>query len=217
MTRILKLMLAVVFVQGSLAMATEEPAFEILLETPEYEIRRYQPTLVAEVDVDGSLRSSGSAAFRALADFIFGNNTANEKMKMTAPVESTAVEPTEGVRMKMTAPVTSIESADGERYTYAFVMEDKYSLDSLPEPNNPRIRIVERPARVMAVHRFSGRWTEERYEEHENVLLNALRAAQIKSIGKPVFARYNAPFMPWFLRRNEVMVRIDWQAASKSG
>ena len=211
MTRILKLMFAVLLMQGSVAMAIEEPAFEIVLEAPEYEVRRYLPTIVAEVDVDGSLRSSGNDAFRVLADYIFGNNTANEKMQMTVPVESA-----EGTRMKMTAPVTSTESADGERYTFAFVMEDKYTLDSLPKPNNPRIRIVERPARVMAVHRFSGRWTEDRYEEHESLLLNALRAAQIKLLGKPVFARYNAPFTPWFLRRNEVMVRIDWPAGSES-
>jgi hypothetical protein len=188
-----------------IAMALEEPDFEVLLETEDYEVRRYQSYIVAEVDLDGDFKAAGNDAFRILADYIFGNNEPGEKMKMTAPVESR-----EGMRMNMTAPVTSTPADDDSRVTYAFVMERKYTMDSLPAPTDPRIRIVERPARIMAVRRYSGGWSEKRYRKNETALLDALQADRIEATGIPVFARYNAPFTPWFLRRNEVMIEIDW-------
>jgi hypothetical protein len=188
-----------------IAMALEEPDFEVLLETEDYEVRRYQSYIVAEVDLDGDFKAAGNDAFRILADYIFGNNEPGEKMKMTAPVESR-----EGMRMNMTAPVTSTPADDDSRVTYAFVMERKYTMDSLPAPTDPRIRIVERPARIMAVRRYSGGWSEKRYRKNETALLDALQADRIEATGIPVFARYNAPFTPWVLRRNEVMIEIDW-------
>ena len=175
---------------GGPAMAIEEPSYEVLLETKYYEVRRYQPYIVAEVDVDADFKQSGNSAFRVLAGYIFGDNTSQEKMNMTAPVES---------------------AASGGPYTYSFVMERKYTMESLPKPTNPDVRLVERPGRVMAVHRYSGGWGEERYAEHERILLEALATDRIETLGPPVFARYNAPFTPWFLRRNEVMVEIDWK------
>ena len=198
----LLLMLAL---HAPIAMALEEPDFEVLLETEDYEVRRYQSYIVAEVDLDGDFKAAGNDAFRILADYIFGNNEPGEKMKMTAPVESR-----EGMRMNMTAPVTSRPADDDSRVTYAFVIERKYTMDSLPAPTDPRIRIVERPARIMAVRRYSGGWSEKRYRENETALLDALQADRIEATGIPVFARYNAPFTPWFLRRNEVMIEIDW-------
>lgn len=192
---------------GHSAMAIEEPAYEVLLETKHYEIRRYQPYIVAEVDVDADFKRAGNSAFRVLAGYIFGDNEPQQKMQMTAPVEST-----EGVRMNMTAPVTS-QSTDGDGpFTYAFVMERKYTMESLPKPNNPDVRLVQRPHRVMAVHRYSGGWSEERYAEHEKILLDALVMDRVEVTGTPVFARYNAPFTPWFLRRNEVMIEVDWDS-----
>ncbi len=175
---------------GGPAMAIEKPSYEVLLETKHYEVRRYEPYIVAEVDVDADFKQSGNSAFRVLAGYIFGDNASQEKMNMTAPVESA--------------------SSDGP-YTYSFVMERKYTMESLPKPTNPDVRLVERPGRVMAVHRYSGGWSEERYAEHEKILLDALATDRIETLGPPVFARYNAPFTPWFLRRNEVMVEIDWK------
>jgi hypothetical protein len=206
MQQLLKFLSAFALLHSSFAMAIEEPIYEVLLETPAYEVRQYAAYLVAEVDVDGDFTDAGNEAFRILAGYIFGDNKPGEKMAMTAPVESTS-----GEKMKMTAPVTSSSQDDGTRSTFAFVMEGKYTRDTLPEPVDSRIRIVERPARTMAVHRYSGRWTKARYDEHEAVLLQALQADQLGAIGAPVFARYNAPFTPWFLRRNEIMVEISGQ------
>ena len=190
MTTKSRLILLLLTLFGGPAMAIEEPSYEVLLETKHYEVRRYQPYIVAEVDVDEDFKQSGNSAFRVLAGYIFGDNASQEKMNMTAPVESAA--------------------NDGP-YTYSFVMERKYTMESLPTPTNPDVRLVERPGRVMAVHRYSGTWSEQRYAEHEKTLLDALATDRIEILGEPVFARYNAPFTPWFLRRNEVMVEIDWK------
>ena len=206
MTKRAWLLFLVTVFSGHSAMAIEEPAYEVLLETKHYEVRRYQPYIVAEVDVDADFKRAGNSAFRILAGYIFGDNEPQEKMQMTAPVEST-----EGVRMNMTAPVTSQSTGGEGAHTYAFVMERKYTMETLPKPVNPDIRLVQRPERIMAVHRYSGTWSEERYEEHEEILLDALAADRIDTIGTPVFARYNAPFTPWFLRRNEIMIEIGWK------
>jgi hypothetical protein len=189
-------------------MATEEPDYDILAATDDYEIRRYDPYIVAETDVEGTYKTAGSKAFNILAGYIFGNNRASAKMAMTAPVESRPA--TESVTMEMTAPVTSSPSDDNAgRYTYAFVMEKKYTLETLPAPNDPRVRIRVVPARTVAVHRYSGSWSEENYAKHERVLLDALAENGISTRGIPVSARYNPPFTPWFMRRNEIMIEIE--------
>jgi hypothetical protein len=199
---------------GSIAMAYEQPEYRVVRQAEEYEIRVYEPYLVAEVDVAGDFDDAGNQAFRLLADYIFGANRAQEKMSMTAPVESRPSDrggdqgADEGERMNMTAPVSSA-SKDANTYTYAFVMERKYTKETLPEPVNPAIRIRELPARTMAVRRFSGFWSESNYDRNEKALLEAVAADGLRAVGEPVFARYNAPFMPWFLRRNEVMVEIE--------
>jgi hypothetical protein len=147
MKRISPLFLLFLF-SGNPAMAIEEPAYEVLLETKHYEVRRYQPYIVAEVDVDESFKRAGNSAFRVLAGYIFGDNVPQQKMAMTAPVESR-----EGERMNMTAPVTSRAGDGAGSFTYAFVMERKYTMDTLPRPNNPNIRLVQRPERIVAMRR----------------------------------------------------------------
>ena len=188
-------------------MALEEPDYEVLLSTKHYEIRRYDPYIIAEVDVDGDLGSSGNKAFRILAGYIFGNNEPGEKMAMTAPVES---QPS-GERMKMTAPVLS-DAPETERsgYTYAFVMEQKYTLDTLPAPVDSRIRIREKPERIVAVRRYSGGWSESNYRKNEQALLEALNTDRVETTGEPLLARYNGPFTLWFLRRNEILIDVRW-------
>jgi hypothetical protein len=183
------------------AMALEEPEFELLQTTEDYEVRRYADYIVAEVDVAAdTMDDAGNDAFRVLAGYIFGKNEPGEKMSMTAPVESRPSE--SGVRMNMTAPVESRPAGDGNAYTYAFVMERQYTLETL--------RLTVRPSRVMAVRRYSGSWSEKNYRKNETALIDALQAAAVRTIGAPELARYNSPFTPWFLRRNEVMIEIDW-------
>ena len=164
-------------------MALEEPEYEVLHTAGDIEIRQYDPYIVAEVNVPGS--SGDSEAFGILAGYIFGENDTKTEMAMTAPVETRGSE-------------------------YAFVMERRYSMETLPQPDDSRIRLRTKPARVVGVLGFSGRWTERNFAKHEQRLLEGLAELGIDTTGTPELARYNSPFTPWFLRRNEVLVPIDW-------
>lgn len=202
------LLLLIVLLAAQPAMAIEEPAFDVLHATDDYEIRRYAPYIVAEVDVEGELKKAGGDAFRILAGYIFGKNEPGTKMSMTAPVTSQPA----GERMQMTAPVISDAPDSGrDSYTFAFVMESRYSMETLPKPTDPRIRLVEKPAQVMAARRYSGRWSDSNFRKHEAALLAALQADAVEMLGEIYLARYNSPFTPWFLRRNEVLVEVSWQ------
>ncbi|MEM6512741.1 MAG: heme-binding protein [Pseudomonadota bacterium] len=199
----MKRLLLLLFTALSLpAMATETPDYEVVKTTDDYELRRYSPYLVAEVDVNGSMARAGNSGFRILANYIFGDNRSQTRMNMTAPVESIDV----GEKMAMTAPVESVSGDDG--YTYAFVMERRYSRDTLPMPNDSRIRIVERPARLVAASRFSGRMNDGLYERKLAELEAALERDGVKVMSAPMLARYDAPMVPGFLRRNEIMMEI---------
>ena len=82
-------------------------------------------------------------------------------------------------------------------------------LANLPTPNDERIRLREKPARIVAVRRFSGRWSDKNVDQHEQRLLEDLQGLGIEAAGPPELARYNSPFTPWFLRRNEIIVPVD--------
>tara|TARA_B100000035_G_C21016942_1_gene562366 strand:+ start:844 stop:1518 length:675 start_codon:yes stop_codon:yes gene_type:complete len=192
---------------GTNLSALEEPKYSVLKEYENFEIRNYASYLVAEVDIEGSYNKSGNEAFRILAGYIFGDNQSSTKMNMTAPVESEAIQTSE--RMNMTAPVFSNKNVNG--YTYRFVMESKYTQETLPVPNNSKIRITEIKDRVMAVISFSGRWSQKNFEKHEQILVNDLKNEGIGVASEAIYARYNAPFTPWFLRRNEIMFEIEYK------
>lgn len=192
---------------GTNLSALEEPKYSVLKEYENFEIRNYDSYLVAEVDIEGSYNKSGNEAFRILAGYIFGDNQSSIKMNMTAPVESEAIQSSE--KMNMTTPVFSNKNVNG--YTYRFVMESKYTQETLPVPNNSKIRITEIKDRVMAVISFSGRWSQKNFEKHEQILVNDLKNEGIGVASEAIYARYNAPFTPWFLRRNEIMFEIDYK------
>jgi hypothetical protein len=195
---------------GVNVIATEEPKFEVVKTYPEFELRRYQPYLVAETEVTGEFDEVGNQAFRILAAYIFGENRSLAKMEMTAPVNQ---RPAAGdsKKMEMTAPVTQrSKGGDGsDSFVLSFVMPSGYSLDSLPVPLDPRVSLREEPAKLVAVRSYSGRWTEANYRENESVLLAGVERAGLTPVAAPVYARYNSPFSLAFLRRNEVMVEVE--------
>ena len=141
-----------------------------------------------------------------LFGYISGDNRRNESIAMTAPVTQ---KPT-GEKLQMTTPVTQAPAADGgaNTYTVAFVMPSQYTMDTLPQPVDSRITLRQVPARWMAARRFSGRWSEGNYRRNEKALLEDVTAAGLQIVGEPVYARYNSPFMLWFLRRNEALVEV---------
>jgi len=184
-------------------MAIEEPAYEVLREARDYELRRYGSLLVAETEVEGSVGSAGNQAFRVLAAFIFGDNEPAESIAMTAPVIQSRSE-----KMAMTAPVIQEEAEEPGRYVVQFTMPSTYTRDTLPRPTDPRVRIREVPSRTLAVRRYSGRWTVERYREEERALRRALGRDGIEAAPVAQWARYNSPFSLPPFRRNEVWIEV---------
>ena len=183
--------------------AIEEPEFEVVQRHDAVEIRQYSPYVVAEVTVPGPADSAGSRAFPLLAGYIFGKNKGERKMAMTAPVTQA---PTP-VKMAMTAPVTQAPVAEG--YLVQFVLPKGVTLDTAPEPLDPRVKIREVPAHRVAAVRFSGFWSEDNYQRHLNQLTTGLQAAGLRWKGEPVYSRYDAPWTPWFMRRNEIWLALE--------
>ena len=192
-----------------------QPNYSIVSKTDQYELRRYDAYLVAETSVSGHFEDSGNRAFRALAGYIFGRNTTDHEMAMTAPVVSTQETSQSAEKMAMTAPVFSstVEGPDDGTsgtplWRYQFVMERKYTLDTLPQPLDPSVVLKQVPERLIAARRFSGRWSADRFAEQETTLLKALRDDGVRHTGVVSLARYDDPFTLPFLRRNEVLIEI---------
>ncbi len=178
--------------------AIEEPEYEVIRKFDRVEVRQYAPYVIAEVVLEASAEDAGNQAFPILAGYIFGKNKGERKFAMTAPVTQSAA----SVRMDMTAPVTLAVVAGGMRVQ--FVLPKGVSLASAPEPIDPRVQLRAVPAATWAVIRYSGTWSQANYLEYLAELKASLQAAGVASQGEPVFARYNAPITPWFLRRNEI-------------
>jgi hypothetical protein len=184
------------------ARAIEEPAYEVTRKIGDIEVRRYAAYVVAEVQVNGSATAAGQQAFPILAGYIFGDNKGQKKFPMTAPVTQSAA----GTKMQMTAPVTQNAVPGG--YVVQFVLPREVTLAAAPEPLDPRVKLREVESRLVAVIRYSGFWSDANYDEHLSLLQQALRSAGAAWTGEPIYARYNAPFVPWFLRRNEIWLRL---------
>jgi len=182
--------------------ATEEPEFQVVRTLGDIEVRQYAGYAVAEVVVPGPAGDAGSQAFPIQAGYIFGKNKGERKFAMTAPVTQAAVP----VKLEMTAPVTQSAAPGG--YLVQFVLPKGVTAASAPEPLDPKVQLRDvQPAQV-AVIRYSGFWTEANYNEHLAKLKAALRAADMAWTGEAVNSRYNAPFTPWFMRRNEVWLAL---------
>ena len=188
--------------------AIEEPDYEVIRKFDNVELRHYAPYVVAEVVLDTPAEDAGSQAFPILAGYIFGKNKGEKKFAMTAPVTQTAASASASapVRMDMTAPVTQSAVAGGTRVQ--FVLPKGVTLATAPEPIDPRVQLRVVPAATWAVLRYSGTWSQANYLEHLGELKAALEAAGVATQGEPLFARYNAPFTPWFMRRNEIWLAL---------
>jgi len=189
------------------AMATEEPKFTLLEKDQSFELRLYEPKILAEVLVSGTMREASSKGFKLIADFIFGNNIAtsgkSEKISMTAPV---LIEP-HAEKISMTEPVNVEQSGAGWKVN--FVMPSKYTLETLPKPNNPLVKIKPIPAKKFAVIQFSGLVDEEKMAKNVTVLEQWISTKQLKALGNAELARYNPPWTLPFLRRNEVLIEVE--------
>jgi len=184
------------------AMAIEEPKFKVLEKDGGFELRQYAAHVVAETRVEADFEDAGSIAFRRLFRYISGNNVSQQKIAMTAPVTQSR-----GEKIEMTAPVSQV--ADGRAFLVAFTLPSTYTLATAPKPLDPTVQIREVPAQLMACWRYSGRWTAGNYRDNDMLLREHLKARGLITRGDAIFARYNPPFTPWFLRRNEVLIPVE--------
>jgi len=183
---------------------TEEPAHTTRRLTSNVEIRRYGPRIAAETTVAGSDEEKArSDGFRRLAGYIFGGNRAGEKVAMTAPV-SQAV--SRGQKIAMTAPV-STSGGDGG-WVIRFFMPSKWTMATLPTPNDDRVRLVEVPTESVAALRFSGSRGHDAIAARSAELLKTLSENGVEPEGDPVSWFYDPPWTLSFRRRNEVVVPI---------
>ncbi len=193
------------------AMAIEKPDYTVIKKYDDFEIRSYNAYLVAETKVDTGFDDATNIAFRRLFDYISGENVKAEKIKMTSPVSQKEVDK-KGEKISMTAPVSQRKMNNGEEaFLVNFLVPTKYTLATVPKPKDSRVSIREIPGKMMAARRYSGNWSQEKYKQNEQKLLASLKKENIEPIGAPVFARYNPPFWPAFLRRNEILIEIDYQ------
>lgn len=182
----------------------ETPEYTVVRQGAGFELRSYEKRLVAEVEVTGDPRQATNAGFRLLAGFIFGNNMRAEEVAMTAPVDRRAAS---AEKIAMTAPVD--RQRRGDRWIITFTMPSKYTLATLPRPKDPRVQIRELPALTLAVRQFSGSPDEEGVQKEIAALRQAVLAAGLEVVdAPPVFSRYDPPWTPGFMRRNEVMFEV---------
>jgi len=187
---------------------TPEPAWQSVRKDGNIEIRQYDPMIVAEVTIRGERYAAINDGFRILAGFIFGDNTVQKNIAMTAPVTQEA-ENSQSEKIPMTAPVTQEAADKNNEWIVRFVMPGNYTLATLPKPNDARIRILEIPSYKTAIIRFSGFNTDKNLEKHEKDLIAWLQGNKIKFQGQPTYAFYNPPWTPPFMKRNEVMIKIS--------
>jgi hypothetical protein len=168
----------------------ETPAYDVVDKQGRFEVRDYPALTVAEVVTAGPRDAAVRSGFRPLARYIFANDRPGEKIAMTAPVTQERV--AEGT---------------GE-WRVRFVMPSRYALDELPAPAGSPVRLLEtEPARMAAI-RFSGAWDDGLMAAKEAELRRWIEAKGLVAIGTPVYAYYDDPFTPGFMRRNEVLLQV---------
>jgi hypothetical protein len=148
------------------------------------EIRDYPALTVAEVTRTGTRDQAVRSGFGPLARYIFARERQGEKIAMTAPVT---------------------QVSDGNSWTIQFIMPSGYSLQNLPRPTGTEVRLREIPPARRAAIRFSGWWSDGLFREKDAALREWLQGKGVEVTGTPVFAYYNDPFTPGFLRRNEIL------------
>jgi effector-binding domain-containing protein len=183
-------------------MAIEEAAYHVLKQETHFEIRDYAPHILAETVVEGNFEEAGNKAFRVLFRYISGDNLSREKVAMTAPVSQNR----KGEEIKMTAPVGQRSVQD--KWAVSFMMPASYTLETLPEPKDPDVTLRQVSARRMAAVSYSGFWSEKNYLRYKSALEAWIHEQGLSIAGEPLWARYNPPFTPWFLRRNEVLIPV---------
>jgi hypothetical protein len=181
---------------------TEEPAYTVVQAIgPSLEIRHYGPRLAAETVVPGDEVAARSEGFRRIAGYIFGANHGAATIAMTAPVSTGPSE-----TIAMTAPVAQAKTPEGWRVR--FFMPAKYTLETLPRPNDPRVEIVTVPPETYAVYRYTGTISAADVAGAHAELTRLLAGTDYSRSGEILNWFYDPPWTLPPLRRNEAAVAV---------
>lgn len=184
-------------------MAVEEAKYSLIIEDGRFQLRKYDSHILAETIVDAVFEEAGSEAFKRLFKYISGNNRQQQKVAMTSPVGQSFA----SQKIAMTSPVGQTKQ-DG-KWAVSFMMPASFTLETTPQPMDPSVKIRQVPARHVAAVRYSGFWSVENYNRRLEELNEWIAERAYRPLGEPIWARYNPPFMPWFLRRNEILVPVE--------
>ncbi len=169
-------------------MAVEERHFDLVKKEGAIEIRHYAPVIAAEIRTSGTRNEAANAAFRVLVKFIGGENAS-------------------ALKIPMTSPVTQQRDTE-DTWFVSFYMPADMTMDQMPQPSDNAIQVKPLQNMKVAAIRFSGRGSANNLDKHEKRLRQYLAGTEYTIISKPSYAFYNPPFVPWFLRRNEVLFEI---------
>ena len=202
-TSLITIILIIGVLAGPVMSNVEKPEYQVVQSEQNIEIRQYMPMIIAEVNVAGDRENASRKGFQLLADYIFGNNTVQKVISMTAPVQQK-----KNQKISMTAPVQ--QQLSEKSWQISFVMPSEHNLDTLPIPNNKRVQLKKISAKKFIVIKFSGTSSKKNITEHENQLIKYVREKQINITESPKYAFYNTPWTLPILRRNEVMFEINY-------
>ena len=210
MTNILIVLIVIIVlwsVWGFFGSRVEQAEYIVVKKMKGYEIREYPMHIVAQTTVRGSYGESMSGGFRIIAKYIFGGNTKKESIAMTAPVVAqNSGKNNVSESIAMTAPV--VATTEGDFQIISFGMPRSYTINTLPTPNDSRVKIVMIPKKKYAVLNFSWYRSDLRIKRMQNKLLLALARDKVITQGSTAYAGYNAPWTPPWMNRNEVLVEI---------
>lgn len=194
--------------RAALADRYEQPAYDVVQEYDSWQLRDYAPSIEARVTVDAPFDRAVSDGFRVLANYIFGGNVPKQDVAMTSPVSAQPA----GTSIAMTSPVSAVGSSEdvtkAQRWTVAFTMPSEWTLEALPEPEDPRVQLVEVEGGRYAVSQFSGWMRGDKAERERGRLMAGLKAQGLQAVGEPVIAQYDPPWTLPFFRTNEVLVPV---------
>lgn len=171
---------------------TEQQQYEVVQVFPDAELRRYSRCTVADITMTGDPERVGSRAFGPLVRYISAKQLA------------------------MTAPVLQVEAEQESSWTVSFVLPGGKAVSDYPLPDDADVTLREIPEHVAMAARWSGRWTFGSVDEHTQTLRAEIARQQMVEIGAPVWARYDPPWKPWFLRRNEVLIDVRLRADART-
>lgn len=186
-------------------MAEQQP-YRLIRDEGSFEVRWYPEHVLAEIVVDGPFDSAGNRAFRHLFAYLTGANSSRSRIVMTAPVVQVPVDGPAVVQEGEPHSTDDAAASGGlDRYRVAFVLPDHFTAHSAPAPSDPEVHLRTVPGAVVAAARFGGHWSETRFRRHLQQLQSDVRAVGLSPVSVGRSARFDAPYVPWFLRHNEVL------------